>query len=270
MSALKRVPVLGVLMAFAGLVCLVIMVFGDALSGHDHRAMNLDLRLAPPLTGGHLLGTDELGRDVLARLLTGLRWSVATALSATFIAFVIGTTFGLVAARGQSALGGVMRLLTTFTQAFPPFVLAVTVIAVMGDAGFFSIVLTLGLVTWPVFSRVVYAEARSLFEREHVLAAEMTGMPAIRLFVRHVLPGLIPSLSVLVVFHFADMIVAESALSFLGIGAPLGAATWGVMLSESRGYMLSAPWLTLSPALAMVAIIVCAHALGQHLRNANR
>ena len=258
------------LVAGVGLGCLLVIVFGDVLAGRDHRAMNLDLRLAAPLTQGHLLGTDELGRDVLARLLTGLRWSVATAVSATAIAFVIGTTFGLIAARRPSLMGEAMRLLTTFTQAFPPFVLAVTVIAVMGDAGFWSIVLTLGLVTWPVFSRVVYAEACSLFQRDYVLAAEMTGMSAIRLFARHVLPGLIPSLSVLVVFHFADMIVAESALSFLGIGAPLGAATWGAMLSESRGYMLAAPWLTLAPALAMVTLIVCAHVFGQHLRNVSR
>ncbi len=265
--ALSPLRVLALLVAAA---CLLVIVFGDALSGHDHRAMNLDLRLAAPLTGGHLLGTDELGRDVLARLLTGLRWSMTTALSATAIAFVIGTAFGLIAARRPSVMGEVMRLLTTFTQAFPPFVLAVAVIAVMGDAGFVSIVLTLGLVTWPVFSRVVYAEARSLFQRDYVLAAEMTGVDALRLYVRHVLPGLVPSLSVLVVFHFADMIVAESALSFLGIGAPLGAATWGAMLSESRGYMLAAPWLTLAPALAMVSLIVCAHAVGQHLRNITR
>lgn len=269
MSPRRIAPAVWLLIA-AGLACLLVIVFGDSLSGHDHRAMNLDQRLAAPFQGGHLLGSDELGRDVLARLLTGLRWSVATALSATAIAFVIGTAFGLIAARRPSAMGEVMRLLTTFTQAFPPFVLAVAVIAVMGDAGFVSIVLTLGLVTWPVFSRVVYAEARSLFQRDYVLAAEMTGVGAFRLYLRHVLPGLAPSLSVLVVFHFADMIVAESALSFLGIGAPLGAATWGAMLSESRGYMLAAPWLTLAPALAMVGLIVCAHAFGQHLRNIHR
>ena len=84
MRAPRRIPVLALVLTLVGIACLVIMVFGDALSGHDHRAMNLDRRLAPPLTEGHLLGTDELGRDVLARLLTGLRWSVATALSATF------------------------------------------------------------------------------------------------------------------------------------------------------------------------------------------
>jgi len=148
--------------------------------------------------------------------------------------------------------------------------MAVTVIALLGDSGFWAVTLTLGLVTWPVFSRVVYAEASSLFQREYVQAAEMTGMSVARLYAHHVLPALVPTLSVLVVFHFAEMIVAESALSFLGIGAPLGAATWGAMLSEGRAFMLQAPWLTLGPAFAMVVIIVAAHSVGQHLRNLTR
>jgi peptide/nickel transport system permease protein len=254
----------------AGLACAAIMIFGDRLSGYDHRAIDLATRLAAPLSAGHLLGTDELGRDVLARLLNGLRWSVGSALCATLIAFCIGTTFGLAAAHKGAWLSGALRLLTTFTQSFPSFVMAVTVIALLGDDGFWAVTLTLGLVTWPVFSRVVYAEASSLFQREYVQAAEMTGMSVVRLYTRHVLPALVPSLSVLVVFHFAEMIVAESALSFLGIGAPLGAATWGAMLSEGRAFMLEAPWLTLGPALAMVIIIVSAHSLGQHLRNLAR
>jgi peptide/nickel transport system permease protein len=267
MSRLRRLPAPMIVLGLLFLTCLTIIVFGDRLSGYDHRAINLDHRLLPPLSPGHLLGTDELGRDELARLLNGLRWSVGAAFSATLIAFTIGTTFGLAAAHKGSFLGAFLKLLTTFTQSFPSFVLAVTVIALLGDSGFLAVTLTLGLVTWPVFSRVVYAEARSLFQREYVQAAEMTGMNVVRLYTRHVLPALIPSLSVLVVFHFAEMIVAESALSFLGIGAPLGAATWGAMLNEGRAYMLEAPWLTLSPALAMVAIIVSAHYLGQRLRN---
>jgi peptide/nickel transport system permease protein len=128
------------------------------------------------------------------------------------------------------------------------------------------VVLVLGLVTWPVFCRVVQAEAASLFAREYVLAAEMLQMSRLRLYFRHVVPGLLPSLSVLLAFHFADMLIAESALSFLGIGAPLGAATWGNMLQESRAYLLSAPWLLLVPASAIVMLVITANLLGDGLR----
>ena len=214
---------------------------------------------------GHLLGTDQLGRDVLARLLHGLRWSLVAALGATLIAFAIGTILGLVAARSHSLLGTVIRQVTAFAQSFPVFVLAVSLVAIVGNS-LLTVVLVLGLVTWPVFCRVVQAEAASLYVREYVLAAEMLQMGRLRLYGRHVLPGLLPSLSVLVAFHFADMLIAESALSFLGIGAPLGSATWGNMLQESRAYLINAPWLLLVPAAAIVTLVITANLLGDGLR----
>lgn len=240
-------------------------LLGPALAGHDPGFIDLERRFLPPLTPGHLLGTDQLGRDVLARLLHGLRWSFATALCATLLAFAIGTVLGLLAARSRTLLSAAIRQITAFAQAFPVFVLAVSLVAVVGS-GFTAVVLVLGLVTWPVFCRVVQAEAASLFAREYVLAAEMLQMSALRLYLRHVLPGLISSLSVLVAFHFADMLIAESALSFLGIGAPLGSATWGSMLQESRAYLLSSPWLLLTPAAAVVTLVITANLLGDGLR----
>jgi peptide/nickel transport system permease protein len=243
----------------------VLALLGPAMAGHDPGFIDLENRFAAPLTPGHLLGTDQLGRDVLARLLHGLRWSLSTALSATLLAFAAGTALGLVAARSRSFLGTAIRQITAFAQSFPVFVLAVALVAIVGN-GFLAVVLVLGLVTWPVFCRVVQAEAASLFAREYVLAAEMLQMSAARLYLRHVLPGLVPSLSVLVAFHFADMLIAESALSFLGIGAPLGSATWGSMLQESRAYLLNAPWLLLAPAGAVVLLVITANLLGDGLR----
>lgn len=246
-------------------VIAALALLGPALSGHDPRFVDLANRFAPPLSAGHLLGTDQLGRDVAARLLHGLRYSLATALCATLLAFATGTALGLVAARSRSFLGTAIRQVTAFAQSFPVFVLAVALVAVVGS-GFLAVVLVLGLVTWPVFCRVVQAEAASLFAREYVLAAEMLQMSALRLYARHVLPGLTSSLSVLIAFHFADMLIAESALSFLGIGAPLGAATWGAMLQESRSHLLTAPWLLLVPASAVVTLVITANLLGDGLR----
>ncbi|MGQ0385140.1 MAG: ABC transporter permease [Gammaproteobacteria bacterium] len=247
------------------LLIVALVVFGPALSGHQPGDIDLKDRLAAPGAAVHPLGTDQLGRDVLARLLHGLRWSRAAAAGATLLAFITGTLLGIVAARSRTPLGTAIRQVTAFAQAFPVFVLAVCLVAIVGNS-LLTVVLVLGLVTWPVFCRVVQAEAASLFTREYVLAAEMLQMGRLRLYLRHVLPGLVPSLSVLLAFHFADMLIAESALSFLGIGAPLGAATWGNMLQESRAYLLSAPWLLLVPATAIVTLVITANLLGDGLR----
>jgi peptide/nickel transport system permease protein len=246
-------------------VIVLLALLGPMISLHDARFVDLEHRFVAPFAAGHFFGTDQLGRDLLARMLVGLRWSFAAALSATFLAFVIGTTLGLVAARRRSFVGGLIRQITAMTQSFPVFVLAVSLVAIVGN-GLVAIATILGVVTWPVFCRVVQAEAQSLFTREYVLAAEMLQMSPVRLYLRHILPGLIPSLSVLLPFHFADMLIAESALSFLGIGAPLGAATWGNMLQESRSYLLSAPWTMLVPAASVVTLVIAANLLGDGLR----
>ena len=229
------------------------------------QSIDLDQRFLSPFAAGHVFGTDQLGRDLAMRLLAGLRWSFATALTATFIAFLIGTGLGLLAARGRRWLATVIRQITALTQSLPVFVLAVSIVALVGN-GFLAVSVVLALVTWPVFCRVVHAEAASLSQREYVLAAEMLQMSRVRLYLRHILPGLVSSLSVLLPVHFADMLIAESALSFLGVGAPLGDATWGSMLQESRSYLWSAPWLMLVPAAAIVTLVIGANLLGDGLR----
>jgi peptide/nickel transport system permease protein len=251
----------GLLLAVIGLL----VALGPSLAGHDPAFVDLRGRLLPPHSPQHLLGTDQLGRDLFARLLHGLRWSLAAATGATLLAFTTGTLLGLLAARRHSPLATLIRQVTNFAQSFPVLVLAICLVAIVGNS-LATVVLVLGLVTWPVFCRVVQAEAASLFAREYVLAAEMLQMNRLRLYFRHVLPGLLPSLSVLLAFHFADMLIAESALSFLGIGAPLGSATWGNMLQESRAYLLSAPWLLLVPAAAIVTLVITANLLGDGLR----
>jgi peptide/nickel transport system permease protein len=248
------------------LACMVLLaIAGPWLTGERGQLVDLEHRFVPPLSATHLLGSDQLGRDLAARIVSGLRWSFATALCATLIAFSIGTVLGLLAGRSRPWLAKTIRQATALAQSFPVFVLAVSVVAVVGN-GFVAISSILGLVTWPVFCRVVQAETASLSAREYILAAEMLQMSRVRLYCLHLLPGLVASLSVLVPFHFADMLIAESALSFLGIGAPLGSATWGNMLQESRSYLWSAPWLMLIPAAAIVTLVIAANLLGDGLR----
>ena len=250
----------------AVLTCAAILALATSWLASLHgQPIDLDLRFVSPFSIAHPLGTDQLGRDLGMRILLGLRWSFATALCATLIAFSIGALLGLLAARSHSWLATTIRQVTSLAQSFPVFVLAVSVIALVGN-GFVAISVVLGLVTWPVFCRVVQAETASLSTREYVLAAGMLQMSTVRLYGMHILPGLVSSLSVLVPFHFADMLIAESALSFLGVGASLGEATWGSMLQESRSYLWSAPWLMLLPAAAIVTLVIAANLLGDGLR----
>lgn len=243
-------------------------LIGPALSGHDPDAVLLSSRMSQP-DAAHWFGTDQLGRDVAARLLAGLRWSIGIAGSATIIAFLIGTTAGLVAARQDSWLAGIVRQVVTLVQSLPAFVVAMSIVVIIGS-GASAVVLVLGLVSWPSFARVVEAEASSLRQREYVLAARAMQMSTTRLYLRHILPGLAPSLATLFCFHFAEMLIAESALSFLGIGAELGQPTWGVMLSESRAYLLSGPWLLLAPASAIILIVIALNLSGDGLRRGQR
>lgn len=237
--------------------------------GTDPMATDLTRRLAAPGQQGFLLGSDQLGRDLLARILAGLRWSIAVAGTATAIAAVIGVALGLMAADRPGLLRTLINQLVDMVLSFPGLVIAIVVIAVLGH-GFWPLVLTLGVLSWPVFARVVYAEARSLLAQDYVLAARLAGSNRVRVLLGHVLPGLAPSLLVMLAFHFADMMIAESALSFLGVGAPLGTPSLGNMLSESRQYLFVAPYMMLLPAAAIVLAVVAANLIGDGLAAAGR
>ena len=252
----------------------VLFVLAAAIVGPlfapDPYATSLDGRLLPPGTAGHWLGTDALGRDLAARILTGLGWSLAVATVATAIAAALGTALALLAAERAGWIRTAILQLVAAVLSFPGLVVAIAVIAVIGH-GYWPLTLTLGLLSWPVFARVVYAEARGLLERDYVLAARLCGASRLRILTGHVLPGIAPTLYVLLAFHLADMLVAESALSFLGLGAPLGSPSLGNMLAESRQYLYVAPWLMFVPAAAIVAVVIAANLLGDGLtRRANR
>jgi ABC-type dipeptide/oligopeptide/nickel transport system permease subunit len=242
----------------------VLALLRSVVAPIDPFETNLIDRLSAPGNASHWLGTDYLGRDMWSRAVHGLAWSLSAALAATAIALAIGATLGLLAARR----GGFARALVQWgvdtVIALPGIVIAICVIAVVGQ-GWAPMVATLGLLSWPVFARVVQAEARALLTQDFIAAAEQLGASESRLLFGHVLPGLRASLSVVTAFHFADMLIAESALSFLGIGTPLGTPTWGNMLADSRQYLLVAPWMMLVPAGAIVLAVVAANLIGDGL-----
>ncbi|MDA5192916.1 ABC transporter permease [Govanella unica] len=231
------------------------------LGAPDADSINLYDRFARPGSEAHILGADHLGRDLLSRVAAGFDWSFMSALLATALSLAIGAPLGLLAADRPGWPRRVVLQIVNLTMSFPSLVAAICLIAIIGQ-GFMSLVLVLGLLTWPIFARIVYAESLSLLEKDYVIAARFMGVRQWRILFRHVLPALRPSLLAAIAFHFADMLIAESALSFLGIGAPLDSATWGNMLSDSRSFLYQAPWMMLMPAAAIVLVVVAANLIG--------
>jgi len=248
---------------------LLLSLASSELTPYDPMDGDIMFRLKPMMTSGHWLGTDQLGRDLLSRLLAGLPWSLGIAFLATLISMVIGVLAGLVAALQPGPLRTVINRLVDMIIAFPGLVIAICVIAVVGR-GFWPLTVTLGVLTWPFFARVIYAEALSLMKRDYVLAARLFAVPPAMILWRHILPGLKPTLLVMLAFHFADMLIAESALSFLGLGAPLSAPTWGNMLADSRQYLLIAPTMMMAPGFAIIFVVVTLNLLGDGINKASR
>jgi peptide/nickel transport system permease protein len=248
-----------------GAAILLILLACLLLRGHlglpQPMQADLGARFKPFGTAGHWFGTDQNGRDVMARVMAGLGWSLGCAASATAVAATIGTIAGVVASERAGWTRRIIMQSVSAMQAFPGIILAVSVIAILGH-GFLPLVLTLGFIGWPVFARVTYAEAQSLYARPYVMAARLSGASRPAIIMGHILPGLRTTLLVLLAFYFADMLVAESAMSFLGLGAPLGTPTWGNMLEEGRSRMIQAPWLVLVPAVAIVCAVMAANLIG--------
>jgi peptide/nickel transport system permease protein len=259
---IRRLPVelvLGLILSGALLVALAL--YPGAFEAA--RDVDLSMRLAPPGPGG-LIGADQLGRDLLARVLAGAPWSLGTAAGATAIALVLGSALGLAAAEAPGWPRAAILQAANLALSFPGLVAAVACVAVFGQGGL-TVVLVLGFLTWALFARVVYAESLAVLTRDYVTAARLGGVRPPQVLWRHVLPAIRPSLIAMSVFHFADMLVAAGALSFLGVGAPLGAPAWGAMLAESRPYLYLAPWMLAAPAIALAGTVLGLNLVGDGL-----
>ena len=226
-------------------------------------------RFRAPGVDGYLLGSDQLGRSVLLRAAAGIPWSIGIAAVATAIALTLGTLLGLVGAMSTGWPRAVVRNLVDTVIAFPSLVIAVVVIALVGR-GFWPAALVLGLATWPIVARVVFAEAQSVLQRDYVTAAGFLGVSRVVILHAHVLPALRPTLLVMAAFTFADMLIIESALSFLGLGAPISVPTWGNMLADSRQFLANAPWMMMVPGACIAFAAVALNLLGDGVAQAAR
>jgi len=261
-NALPRLP-LGALL-FIILACLIV----PALLPHAPGQMDLLNTYAPPsFTGGHLLGTDALGRDVLARLLSAGRTSLAVGLAATLASSVIGVTYGAVAGYVGGWTDQAMMRFVDVVYALP-FLFFVIVLMVVIGRQMWLIFVAIAAVEWLTMARIVRGQTVSLKEMEFIQAANALGLPPRRILLRHILPNLRSPVIVFATLSVPQAIIIESFLSFLGLGVQEPMTSWGSMIKVGVADMEFAPWLLIAPAFSLAITLVCLTVLGDAIRDA--
>jgi peptide/nickel transport system permease protein len=258
----------------AGLILLVIVlgaIFAPYLAPHDPLATDITMRLKPPgwMAGGHsdyTLGTDQVGRDILSRIIFGGRISLLVGTLAVLLSLIIGIPLGLAAGYGEHVTDTVISTLVNVMLAFPFVLLALAVIAVLGPS-LTNMIIVLGITNWPLYTRVVRAEVLRLKEMEFVMAARALGMGHIRLIAKQIFPNLLSAVVVISSVLVARMIILESFLSFLGLGIQPPTPSWGGMLGEGKDYMLLRWWLATFPGLAIFITTLLINLVGDGLRD---
>lgn len=249
---------------------LVTAVLAPVISAHDPALQDLAHRLQPPMwqEGGsslYPLGTDQLGRDVLTRIFYGGRVSLLVGLAATVGAGLLGTALGLMAGYLGGRVETVIMAVADVQLALPFVVLALAVIGVTGP-GLQNVIILLIVTQWVVFGRVMRAQTLSIKQSDYVLAARATGTRHLDIILRHILPNAMGPILALAIPSGGRMILAEAALSFLGLGVQPPTATWGGILADGRGYLRASPWLSIAPGLAIMITVLGMNLIGEWLR----
>ena len=241
-------------------------LIGPFVAPYDYAEQDLLATNRPPFTEGHLLGTDHVGRDMLSRLVVGIRISLAVGFGVTLISLAVGTLAGALAGYYRGWVDTVVSGVVEFTWGFPLILIAVILAGAMGP-GLRATVLAVGLINWAGFARIVRGEVLRLRGAEYVQAARALGAPDRRILARHVLPNVLASALVMASYYVALAIVVEAGLSFIGMGAQVPLPSLGVMIAEGRNYMLLHHWVTTIPGLAIVAVVLALNLLGDGLRD---
>jgi peptide/nickel transport system permease protein len=253
------------------LLVIAAAVAAPGVTAYDPTVSEPAKRLRPPAwqQGGgrdHVLGTDQLGRDVYTRLVYGSRISLVVGLSTVGISAILGSALGLVAGYFGGRLGtGIMRL-ADVQLAFPFLLLAVAVVAVIGT-GLLNVVLILGIAGWAGFARVVRAQVLSVTERESVEAVRAIGAGQGKIVLRHIVPNVLTPVIILATATVANNVIVEASLTFLGLGVQPTIPSWGSMLADARDYLAVAWWMGIFPGLALMLTVLTINLLGDWLRD---
>ena len=262
--------------ALAGaLVLLVVIgaaVFAPYVAPHHPTRQSLIRRFTPPVwaKGGnpaYLLGTDQVGRDILSRMIHGARVSLIVGTAAVVVSLLVGVTLGLLSGFTGGRVDTVIMTIVDVTLSFPQLLLALAFVAALGPS-LVTIIVVLGLTGWERYTRVVRAEVLALREKDFVEAARAMGVGSLRMLFRHLLPNTFSSIIVMSTLQVAQAILQEAALSFLGVGTGSAYPTWGQMIALGRDFVSVAWWLPTFPGLAILLTVLAINMVGDRLRDA--
>ncbi len=263
----QAITPLRLVMAVFLLVMLVVMVLAPILAPYDPVSQNVALRLQPMFSPGHLLGTDELGRDILSRVMYGAQIELFIALGATLLATALGTLLGLLGAYFNGITEFVtMRLVVDVVLAFPPIILALLAVTLYGP-GSVTLIIAMGVLFAPLFARITYGQVLSVKREEYVDAARTFGAPTPVVLFRTVLPNVSAPIIVQFSLTMAAAILLESGLSYLGLGVVPPTPSWGSMVAQGQRYLTTDPHALLVPGVVVVLTILAFGILGDALRD---
>lgn len=247
------------------ILAIVAALAGPVLWPYDSSSQDLARRLEAPSLA-HPLGLDELGRDILARLLQGARISLLVGIAVVSVSSTAGMLFGSIAGYFGGRIDDVISRVIDILMAFPGILLAIALVAVLGPS-LVNVVIALSIIGWVGYARLVRGQALRAREFEFVQAARASGAGAARIVVRHILPTAIPAVVIQATLGMAGAIIAEAALSFLGLGVQPPTPSWGTMLDAGRAHLFDAPHLTIFPGVAIATLVLGFNFLGDGLRD---
>ncbi len=264
----KRYPVLPVLCLLPVVIC---GIFGPLFFPHDPMKMDLANTLKPPFFSmkgsvSYFLGTDHMGRDLLSRLIEGARISLIISVCGVFFSGFIGVCLGMIAGFLGGTVDEVIMRVADAVMSIPAILLAILLAAGIG-AGAATIIISIALIFWTGYARVIRGETLSLTQRDYVTLAKITGCSNFRILKRHILPNLVSTITVLASLQLGRAILIEASMTFLGVGLQPPAAAWGLMISEGRMYMATGWWIPTFSGFAIAVTVLGANLMGDWLRD---
>ncbi len=267
MLANRRVVLGGAVLLFFALAA----VFAPLIAPHDPVEQDLLLQYAPPVWAdraepGYLFGTDNLGRDILSRLIYGAQIALFVAVTAAAAAGLLGTALGLLAGYLGGWVDTIISRLVEIWMAFPAVLLSIVLVAVMGT-GLHSVIIAIAAIDWTRFCRVVRAETMAQKQQDYVASAVTVGLGRMNILWREILPNVLPLLIVLFTLEMGIAVIVEAILSYVNLSLASDFPTWGTMIADGRKYVNQAPWLMILPIFCVIALVLALNALGDGLKD---